>query len=261
MEQTIYKVKAGEFEGPLEVLLSLIEKRKLFINEISLATITDDYINFIRNLEDKKIHHYSDFIGVAATLILIKSKSLLPGMTLTEEEVGQIGDLEARLNLYKIIQDVGQEIANIYGKNIIFPRLEKKIETRVFSPDENITKESMRSLMNDVFAYIPPAPEKLKGIEVIKVKSIKEMIESITERVTKDFEKMNFNDLWKGQTFANKKEEKVTVIVSFLAMLELVRQGLMDAFQDDSGEISLEKQKEESEMEEVSDNLDFYDGE
>lgn len=132
MDQTIYKVKAGSFEGPLEVLLSLIEKRKLFINEISLATITDDYIHFIKEIENKGIGHYSDFISVAATLILIKSKSLLPGMTLTEEEEHQIGDLEARLNLYKIIQDVGQEIAKNFGKQIIFPRIEKKIETRVF---------------------------------------------------------------------------------------------------------------------------------
>ncbi len=261
MDQTIYKVKAGSFEGPLEVLLSLIEKRKLFINEISLATITDDYIHFIKEIENKGIQHYSDFISVAATLILIKSKSLLPGMTLTEEEEHQIGDLEARLNLYKIIQDVGQEIAKNFGKQIIFPRIEKKIETRVFSPDESITKENMRALMNDVFAYVPPAPEKLREIEVIKVKSIKEMIEDITERVTKNFEKMNFTDLWKGQTFANKKEEKVTVIVSFLAMLELVRQGLMDAFQDDAGEISLEKQEGRVETDVEDDNLDSTDGE
>lgn len=240
--QETYTVKSGDFEGPMEVLLNLIEKRKLFINEISLASITDDYIAYLQNIQNKGVAHYADFITVAATLILIKSKSLLPGIKLTEEEESQIGDLEARLNLYKLIQDIGREIEAQYGKMIIFSRLPKKIETRVFSPDPGITKESMRSLMSDIIAFIPEPIQKLKEVEVIKVKSLREMIEDLTDRITSNFEKMNFNDLWKGQSFANKKEEKVTVIVSFLAMLELVRQGIMEAFQDDTGDISIEKQ-------------------
>ncbi len=256
MEETIYKVKAGEFEGPLEVLLNLIEKRKLFINEISLAEITDDYIRFIQSMENKKIEHYASFISVAATLILIKSRSLLPNMSLTKEEEGQIDDLEARLNLYKVIQDIGQEIQEKFGKEIIFPKLPKKSEVRVFSPDPQINKNLMRSLMGEVLAQIPePKKEKLKEVEIFKVKSLREMIDDLTDRITKSIEKTNFADLWKGQSFANKKEERVTVIVSFLAVLELVRQGIMSAFQDEEGEISIEKQAKEDILPEV-DSLD-----
>lgn len=244
MTETSYKVKSGQFEGPLEVLLNLIEKRKLFINEISLAEITDDYIRYIQNLQDKKIEHYANFIAVAATLILIKSRSLLPNLTLTTEEETQIDDLEARLRLYKIIQDVGQEIQKKYGKQIIFPKLSKKNEMRVFSPDKQITQELMRELSSSVISAIPePRKEKLKEVEVVRVKSLKEMIDDLTDRVMKSFEKTNFNDLWKGQNFASKKEERVTVIVSFLAVLELVRSGIMEAFQDDAGEINIEKQE------------------
>lgn len=244
MTETSYKVKSGQFEGPLEVLLNLIEKRKLFINEISLAEITDDYIRYIQNLQDKKIEHYANFIAVAATLILIKSRSLLPNLALTTEEETQIDDLEARLRLYKIIQDVGQEIQKKYGKEIIFPKLSRKNEMRVFSPDAQITKELMRELSSSVISAIPePRKEKLKEVEVVRVKSLKEMIDDLTERVMKSFEKTNFNDLWKGQNFASKKEERVTVIVSFLAVLELVRSGIMEAFQDDAGEINIEKQE------------------
>ncbi len=252
MEETIYKVKAGEFEGPLEVLLNLIEKRKLFINEISLAEITDDYIRFIQSMENKKIEHYASFISVAATLILIKSRSLLPNMTLTKDEENQIDDLEARLNLYKVIQDIGQEIQKKFGKEIIFPKLPKKSEVRVFSPDPQISKDLMRSLMGEVLAQIPePKKEKLKEVEVFKVKSLREMIDDLTDRITKSIEKTNFNDLWKGQSFANKKEERVTVIVSFLAVLELVRQGIMQVFQDEEGEISIEKQVKEEVLADV----------
>jgi segregation and condensation protein A len=240
-----YKVKAGQFEGPLEVLLGLIEKRKLFINEISLAEITDDYIRFIQNIENKKIDHYANFISIAATLILIKSRSLLPNMTLTVEEEKQIDDLEARLNLYKIIQDISEEIRKKFGKEIIFSPNQRKIETRVFSPDNRINKDLMKDLALFVTEEIPtPQKQKLKEVEVVKVKSLKEMIEDLTDRITKTFEKTNFKDLWKNQSFANKKEEKVTVIVSFLAVLELVRQGIMEAFQNDEGEINIEKGEE-----------------
>ncbi len=257
MTETSYKVKSGQFEGPLEVLLNLIEKRKLFINEISLAEITDDYIRYIQNLQDKKIEHYANFIAVAATLILIKSRSLLPNLTLTTEEETQIDDLEARLRLYKIIQDVGQEIQKKYGKEIIFPKLSKKNEMRVFSPDAQITKELMRELSSSVISAIPePRKEKLKEVEVVRVKSLKEMIDDLTDRIMKSFEKTNFNDLWKGQNFASKKEERVTVIVSFLAVLELVRSGIMEAFQDDAGEINIEKQERKTDdLPEESSNI------
>jgi segregation and condensation protein A len=242
--ETSYKVKAGQFEGPLEVLLGLIEKRKLFINEISLAEITDDYIRYIQNIENKKIEHYAGFIAVAATLILIKSRSLLPNLTLTVEEETQIDDLEARLRLYKVIQDVGQDIQKIYGKQIIFPKLQKKNETRVFSPDKQITKDLMRELGMSVISAIPE-------VEIVKVKSLKEMIDDLTDRVMKTFEKTNFKDLFKNQTFASKKEERVTVIVSFLAVLELVRSGIMEAFQDDDGEINIEKQEKREDLAEI----------
>jgi segregation and condensation protein A len=245
-----YKVKAGEFEGPLEVLLGLIEKRKLFINEISLAEITDDYIRYIQNISNKKIEHYASFIAVAATLILIKSRSLLPNLTLTTEEETQIDDLEARLRLYKVIQDVGQDIQKIYGKQIIFPKLQKKNETRVFSPDKQITKDLMKELGLSVISAIPePRKEKLREVEIVKVKSLKEMIDDLTDRVMQNFEKTNFKDLFKNQTFASKKEERVTVIVSFLAVLELVRSGIMEAFQDDDGEINIEKQEKREDLE------------
>ena len=138
---SIYKVKTGTFEGPLDILLSLIEQRKLFVNEISLAEVTNDYIAYVKTLgeESKNINDVSYFILIAATLILIKSKSLLPNLSLTEDETEKIVDLEARLRLYQIIKNASIDIKNNFGVKIIFSPVDRIWSEPLFSPDSIIT--------------------------------------------------------------------------------------------------------------------------
>lgn len=240
MEATTYKIKTGSFEGPLEVLLGLIEKRKLFINEISLATITDDFITYVHTLDRKDLDTYASFITVAATLILIKSRSLIPNLELSAEEEQDVSALERRLELYKLIKEIGVEIAEKFGKQIIFPRLETKIEMKVFAPDKAITLESMFANMQDVIKAVPE-PEPVKPeVQVMKIRSLEDTINDVVERVTRAM-KMSFKDL-SAAVPGEGKEKKVGVIVSFLAMLELVRNGFMHAEQEgDFQDINLEK--------------------
>src|SRR3989344_4019754 len=93
-----FKVKVGQFEGPLELILDLIEKRKLHISDLSLSQIADEFIEHTKSYEDFPISDSADFILIASTLLLIKSKSLLPNLSLTEEEQESIEDLENRLS-------------------------------------------------------------------------------------------------------------------------------------------------------------------
>ena len=111
-----YKVKLSSFEGPFSLLLSLIEDRKLHINDISLSQVTEDYLSYVNTLESKDPREVSSFIFVAATLILIKSKSLLPNLTLTEEEEGDIKNLEERLRLYELYTRLGGGLKKLFGK-------------------------------------------------------------------------------------------------------------------------------------------------
>ena len=95
MESEVYTIKTQGFEGPFGLLLNLVEERKLFINDISLAEVTEDYLRYINDLgQSHKAEEIASFIVVAATLILIKSKSLLPNLSLTSEEEGDIKNLE-----------------------------------------------------------------------------------------------------------------------------------------------------------------------
>ena len=240
MENQIYTIKTGNFEGPFGLLLNLVEQRKLFINEISLAQVTEDYLNHVNSLQDLSPAEIASFVVVAATLILIKSKSLLPNLNLTDEEESDIKILEDRLKIYETYSKLAKNIKEAFGQKIIFAPSERKNDFLVFLPDEQITKESMMTFASNALGRIPKKVF-LPEVEVKKVISIDEMIDKLTERIQNSI-KMNFREFaGKAQT----KEEKVFVIVGFLAMLELVRNGILNAAQENNFEdIIIEKQEE-----------------
>lgn len=243
---SIYKVRQGTFEGPLELLLSLIEQKKFFINEISLAEVTNDYISYVKSLSDtpsdKHIADVSYFILVSATLILIKSKSLLPNLALTDDETEKITDLETRLKLYKIIKEASIEIGNNFGAKIIFMPNERIWSEPIFSPDDKITLNIMATSVMDVISHVPKVKEPIPEVEIKKVINIDEIINSLTDRIQTAMN-LSFREFTRGTGALNQEEAKVHVIISFLAMLELVREGIIDVIQNSSfGDIEINKQ-------------------
>src|SRR3990167_1698052 len=121
-----FSIKTASYEGPFNLIIDLVEKRKLFINDLSLAEVTEEYLNYLNTLPERNPREISSFVLVASTLILIKSKSLLPNLELTDEEEGDIRKLEERLRLYEIFSKLGGNIKNNFGKRIIFAPLERK---------------------------------------------------------------------------------------------------------------------------------------
>lgn len=227
------------FEGPFGLLLDLIEKRKFFINDVSLAAVTEDYLNYMNKLGGLHPSEIASFIIVASTLILIKSKSLLPNLNLTMKEEGDIKNLEERLRLYELFTKLGINIKNNFGRKIIFAPLERKKEILVFLPDKEITKENMMGFAKNILGSMPKKAF-LPEVEVQKVISIEEMIEKLTQRIQSSI-KTSFQ-AWHGKIVT--REEKVIAIVGFLALLELVRQGILDAVQEiNHGDIIFEKQE------------------
>ncbi len=224
MATASYKVETPVFSGPLELLLNLIEEKKLFISDISLAKVADDYINYIKTMHDFPIAESAQFILVASTLLLIKSKSLLPTLELTREEEGDIKDLELRLKIYKRMRELSGFISKKFGREIIFPRGD--METKpVFSPDNSMALPNLLLSLQELIQSLPKKDILPKAI-VDKVISLEEMIDSLTERISEGL-RMSFRN------FANPdKENKINVIVSFLAMLELVKQGVIAVTQE-----------------------------
>ena len=220
-----FTIKTQSFEGPLDLLLDLIEKKKLFISDISLAQVTDDFISHVRQFENMPMDESAHFILVASTLLLIKSKSLLPELALTEEEKGDIEHLETRLKIYKRIKEASINIQKLFGTDMIFEQSQSRPVSPVFAPDPKCTLESALLSLKDLINRLPKK-ENLPKHVVEKVISLEDMIGTLTTRITSHL-RMSFKEFTKEH-----KANRVNVIVSFLAMLELVKEGVLHVTQE-----------------------------
>jgi len=239
--ETDFKVKIDAFEGPLELLLELIEKRKLFINDISLAQVADDYIKHVEEIGKFPVEQSAHFILVASTLLLIKSKSLLPTLELSEEEQESISDLEDRLKQYQQIKGLSLHIHDMFGKQPLFTQSKETVTEPVFSPSKEVTSQTLLEAVRSVLSELP-IEKILPKVLVKKIISLDEVIENLTQRIKAGL-KISFNEFAKKNTRSavEKKEIKVGVIISFLAMLELVKRGGLYVRQDIAfGDIELE---------------------
>jgi segregation and condensation protein A len=187
-----FHIKQESYEGPIEVLLELIEKRKVFVNDISLALVTDDFIAYIQN-KGMQPDSVASFLSVAATLLLIKARSLLPNLELTTEESESISDLKKRVALYQLISESSKWLADMYGKKILFvgaPR-ENKI---YFTPDDSLDVNILAGLIEGVIVRVPPVKTKEPVAHVFKTISIREVIETLHDRIERALS-VNFDDI------------------------------------------------------------------
>lgn len=235
-----YQIKTEHFEGPLDLLLNLIEKRKLFIGDFALSKVADDYIEHIRRFESFPMNDVANFLLVASTLVLIKSKAILPELNLTHEEESDIDDLKKRLQMYELFRNLAGEIKNTYGKILIYERSGRPEMPTVFAPEPRLTREQIALSMKAVITALPKK-QLVPKATVKKVISIEEMMTKLSTRVTAAL-KMSFGQFSNYQKgIAVTKEQRIDVIVSFLAMLELVKQGVVHVSQaEEHGDIEIE---------------------
>jgi len=212
----MYKVKTQQFEGPLHLLLELIEKQKLDITKISLAEVADDFLAYVDRKENVSLTNLSEFLLIASQMILIKSKALLPLFEFTQEEEEEIEDLEERLKEYRKFKKVAQRLGELWDSpNISFARQEEKIKPIGFVNPQIKAKE-LKEIFEGILQEIPTKQELAEEVmeEVVsledKIKSLKKTLEQRS--------KITFNE-----TF-NKMADKVEIIVSFLAVLEMIKQ-------------------------------------
>lgn len=216
----MYSLALEKFSGPLDMLLNLVEDQKLSINEISLASVAEQYITYLKSIEEISKEELSAFLVIAATLILIKSRSLMPHMELTEEEDVDIRELERRLKTYKFFKELALKLSTLQKEHDhLFGREAYLGINALFIPPEHIDVQSLAKIIQELLATIP-TKETLPTDTMGRTVSIEEKIMELKDRMEKVFS-MSFEEMRQGT------KEKLDVIVSFLAILELMKDGFL----------------------------------
>lgn len=237
-QTTGYVVNTPVFAGPLDLLLQLIERAELDITKLALAQVTDQYLSYLNRLSDENTEEVSAFLVIASKLLQIKSEALLPRPPVREEGEEDPGEALARqLIIYKKVKETASFLIDreeshyhTYLRLAPIPKTDTKIEI------EGLVLEDLLQVVKEMFARTEKPP---LGTVVTPPKiTIREKINLISTRLQKD-RRITFNELFSNNLL------RLDVVVTFLALLELVKRHLVMVTQESLfGDIELELSRE-----------------
>jgi segregation and condensation protein A len=227
-------VKTEKFEGPISVLHQMIEDRKLSVSELSLVSITEDFLNYVRSLPSIEKEETTGFILVASVLILLKSKSLIPELELTEDENRDILVLENQLKAFEILKQRTKIIASAWNKKTLkSAKVKYKSDLRIFVPDKNMQLPYFLEYIKVRLEEIVPKEDEKKEVKVHKTLKIEDALSHV-RTIIKRIKNINFKNLSDNGDERLKEKNKRNVVILFLAVLELVKIGEIDANQEEN---------------------------
>ncbi len=236
-----YEVKLNQWSGPLEKLLELIEAQELPVGEVSMAKVTDDFLAYLAKFREggseggerfrADLRILADFIAVASRLIFLKSKQLLPGLALTEEEEAGIKDLEERLRRYEALRPALRHLHKLWRANhrsYSRPYLLGRggfagagaaaLGRRVFYPDKHISIAELAAALNRIFETVTAYAFETETIKETIV-TLEEKISEILARIDREGD-VRFKKL-------SVEKSRAEMIVLFLAILHLAREQII----------------------------------
>lgn len=235
-----YNIKLENFEGPLDLLCHLIDKNKMNIYDIKLSDITDQYIEYINQMEEMNLEVTSEFLIMASTLVYLKSKSLLPTEVEDEKELTE-EELLQRIIEYKKYKEISKKLKENY---IMFSKRCYRAMQEIELPKQKLEKEYQKNIISEMYALaIEKSSARLnknaKNIEKIAItdtytvgSKVKEMFRELLRKP-----KFIFNKLYKVSE-TNKQE----VVTAFTGLLELSRRSKVTTTQEELfGDIIVEK--------------------
>ena len=216
-----FELKMEEFAGPLQVLLELIEEEEMEITEVSLAKVAEDYLDYIEKGQ-VPAEELADFLVIASRLLYIKSRAILPDLTIEEEEEG---NLTEQLKMYKKFVEASKTIEELYAQHQIMYVRERPVKKVLeFAPpkrlDASVLQSAMRSLVKRLEPFLALQKPSLR-----QVASVQERIKNIHQAVM-DRARFKFSEITSSGS-------KIDMVVNFLALLELVKQKIVNVSQPD----------------------------
>lgn len=233
-----HQITHEKFTGPIAVLYEMIEERKLSVSDFSLVAITEDFVNYVKSLgpENFSKEEISQFISIASVLILLKSKSLLPELELTEEENRDILILENQLKAFEILKNQSKIIGKKWQKNneiFLNASVQHKDSSKIFVPDPSLQIPYFHSYILQRLTEIVPKEEEKKEVKVHKTLKIEDALSHVRQ-IIKRIKTLNFKSLNDHGDDRLKEKNKRNVVILFLAVLELVKIGEIDAKQEEN---------------------------
>lgn len=222
-----YEVRIASFEGPLDLLLQLVEAQKLEITEISLVQVTDPFLVHLRAAEGRlSPQELADFLLVAAKLVYLKSKALVP--TVEDPELEEGPDLATQLKMYQAfvqaanrLGELAKEAATSWGRaRPSLPPVEK-----AFRPPPGVVPDALCLAYRALLRRVEPLA-RLPRAAVDRVVSLEEKMAHLARRL-REARRVSFH------SFLAESESRMEIAVSFLALLELIKQRSLRVEQQD----------------------------
>lgn len=238
-----YQLKLDNFSGPLEKLLELIEIEKMDVSEVSMARVTDDFLKYLETLKTSNLlgavaeemaldkarldlRVLADFISVASRLIFLKSKYLLPGLALTDDEAADIKDLEERLKRYqdlkpalRYLNQLWSERHTSYSRPYFLGQGKGFAPGQtVFYPGRNLDLESLTGALRRIFESM--------HVDELETETIREKIISLEEKISEVLGRVQREGDTRFKHLSGEKSRSEMIVV-FLAILHLAREQLI----------------------------------
>lgn len=245
-----YRVDTEVYQGPLDLLLQLIERAELDVGKLALAQVTDQFLDYMKQLQDRRAERLSEFLLVATRLMQIKSEALLPRPVVRQPDEEDPGEaLVQQLIIYKRFKELASLLAERQANNLrSYLRLvpPPKVEGHLDLSDVQVNdlyNAAMRAFRDQEVR----AP--LGNVVALPRVTIREKIRLIASRMSQG-SKTTFRELFEG------KPQRLHVVITFLAMLELVRRYRIAASQEKLfGEIEL--QRDDAWSEDIDFEIEF----
>ena len=240
LETNKYAIKVENFEGPLDLLCHLIEIKKMYLNDIKISDITDQYMEYIKQMEEMNLDITSEFLVMASTLLYLKSKSLLPKQENEEEELTE-EELIRRIIEYKKYKEITSKLKEnflMYTKR--FYKNAEDIKLPIQKIEEEYTPETIPEIYAELLRRntdkINENASNIEKIAITETYSVGDTVKEMYRALVK-FKKFTFNKL-----FSTKKRNKTEIVTAFSGLLEMSRRNKVTTEQEELfGDIEVEK--------------------
>lgn len=243
--------KLESFEGPLDLLLHLIEKNKVDIYDIPIAMITDQYLEYVRAMKQKDADKMSEFLVMAATLLDIKAKMLLPKEVDEEgNEEDPRAELVQKLLEYKMYKFMSYELKDkeVAASHALYKSADIPEEVRKYEApidlDVLLADTTMQKLQ-EIFDDVMKRSRERINLNALRMQSIQREQVSIVDRVETIRDYLSREKEFSFRRLIEKQETKINVIVTFLAILEMMKGGELRAEMTSDNEDIIIMRKEE----------------